>query len=134
MHRLEFRVPRFSLQLREVKPMPTDPLPVVARFNEACQRHDAAAGLALLAADVVFEATEPAPDGTRFSGREAITDVLGSLIGDPSISFDIEETLVAGDRVIQRTVYRWNSGHVRGVDLYRVRDGQITELLSYVKG
>ena len=114
--------------------MPEGPLPVVTRFNEACQRHDATAALALFAEHVVFEATEPAPDGTRFSGLATVSGILGPLVGDASMTFEIEETLVAGDRVIQRTVYRWNGGHVRGVDVYRVRGEQITELLSYVKG
>ena len=38
-----------------------------------------------------------------------------------------------------RWVYHWNNPdgreeHIRGVDLYTVRDGQIAEKLSYVKG
>jgi hypothetical protein len=36
-------------------------------------------------------------------------------------------------------VYRWTgaagvSGHIRGIDLYTVRDGLIAAKLSYVKG
>jgi hypothetical protein len=30
--------------------------------------------------------------------------------------------------------YDWGDGHVRGVDVIRVRDGQIAESLAYVKG
>ena len=30
--------------------------------------------------------------------------------------------------------YSWNGGHVRGLDLFRVRDGKVAEKLSYVKG
>jgi hypothetical protein len=38
-----------------------------------------------------------------------------------------------------RWKYTWGNGgagagHVRGVDLFRLRDGLITEKLSYVKG
>jgi len=40
----------------------------------------------------------------------------------------------AGDRVVQRWCYSWAGGHVRGVDLFRVGDGKVTEKLSYVKG
>jgi hypothetical protein len=30
--------------------------------------------------------------------------------------------------------YSWDGGHVRGVDMFRVRDGKVAEKLSYVKG
>jgi hypothetical protein len=36
--------------------------------------------------------------------------------------------------VVQRWRYSWDSGHVRGVDLFKVRGEQIAEKLSYVKG
>jgi ketosteroid isomerase-like protein len=47
--------------------------------------------------------------------------------------------IVTGDRAIVRWVHRWvredgRWGHVRGVDLFRVRDGRVAEKLSYVKG
>jgi hypothetical protein len=41
---------------------------------------------------------------------------------------------------VVRWRYRWapdapgQPGHVRGVDVYRVRDGKIAEELAYVKG
>jgi len=37
-----------------------------------------------------------------------------------------------------RWTYHWlkptGNGHVRGVDVFRVRDGKVSEKLSYVKG
>jgi hypothetical protein len=30
--------------------------------------------------------------------------------------------------------FDWGSGHVRGIDLFKVRDGKVAEKLSYVKG
>jgi hypothetical protein len=33
-----------------------------------------------------------------------------------------------------RWKYNWGSGHVRGVDVFKVRESLITEKLSYVKG
>jgi hypothetical protein len=36
--------------------------------------------------------------------------------------------------VIVRWRYRWDGGHVRGVDVFRVRDGRVAEKCSYVKG
>ena len=41
---------------------------------------------------------------------------------------------VAGDRVVQRWCYSWDGGHVRGIDLFTVAGGKVTEKLSYVKG
>jgi len=35
---------------------------------------------------------------------------------------------------VQRWRYDWDGGHVRGVDLFMVRDGRIAEKRSYVKG
>jgi hypothetical protein len=35
---------------------------------------------------------------------------------------------------VQRWRYTWEGGHVRGVDLFSVRDGRIAEKRSYVKG
>ena len=48
--------------------------------------------------------------------------------------FDIEEQFVAGDRCVVRWRYDWGTGHVRGVDVIRLRDGLIAETYSYVKG
>lgn len=109
---------------------------VVDRFNAACERRDVAEAFACLADGVAFESTEPAPDGRRFVGKEAVRAILEPIICDPAVTFEIEETVVAeaDGCVTQRTRYRWDGGHVRGIDLYRVADGQIVEILSYVKG
>jgi SnoaL-like domain len=56
------------------------------------------------------------------------------IVEDVNARFDVEETIEAGDRVVQLWRYTWNGGHVRGVDVFRVRDGLIAEKLSYVKG
>jgi hypothetical protein len=42
--------------------------------------------------------------------------------------------VVAGDRAAVRWRFDWGSGHVRGIDLLKVRDGKVAEKLSYVKG
>jgi hypothetical protein len=36
--------------------------------------------------------------------------------------------------VVARWRYEWGDGHVRGVDVFRVRDGLVAEKLAYVKG
>jgi hypothetical protein len=76
----------------------------------------------------------PTPDGERFEGKQAVRAAWEPVFGDPHSHFEIEEVVAADDRVVQRWRYSWGSGHVRGVDLLRFRDGKIAEKLSYVKG
>jgi ketosteroid isomerase-like protein len=111
-----------------------DPLDVVTRFGEAWAAHDLDAALGLITEDCVFDNTDPAPDGERFVGREAIRRAWAPIFEDPSTRFEPEETIAIGDRVVQRWRYTWADGHVRGIDLMRVRDGLVAEKLSYVKG
>lgn len=111
-----------------------DAMDVVAAFGEAWGNHDLDGALAFLGEDCVFDATGPAPDGTRCVGRDAIREAWAAIFADEASSFEPEETFGAGDRVVQRWRYGWEGGHVRGVDLFKVEDGRITEKLSYVKG
>jgi hypothetical protein len=36
--------------------------------------------------------------------------------------------------VVQCWRYDWDGGHVRGIDVFTVRDGLVAEKLAYVKG
>jgi hypothetical protein len=110
-----------------------DPLAVVTAFGAACNAHDLDAALALCADDVVFDGTTP-PDGLRVVGHTGLREVWRPIFGDPSTHVEVEDTIVAGDRVVQQCRYSWADGHVRAVDLYRVDAGKITEKFSYVKG
>ena len=96
--------------------------------------HDLDATLALVTDDCVFESTEPAPDGTRFEGRDAIRLAWQPIFDDVHAVFEAEETFAMADRVVQRWRYAWFDGHIRGVDVFRIRDGLVCEKLSYVKG
>lgn len=108
---------------------------VIERFNAAFNRHDVDAVMALMTEDCVFENTNPPPDGARLEGQTAVREVWGSFFCDsPQATFETEEIFVAGDRGVVRWRYSWGSGHVRGVDVFRVRDGKVAEKLSYVKG
>ena len=107
---------------------------VVNRFGSAWAEHDLNAAIALITNDCVFDNTNPAPDGTRFVGVQQIRAAWQPIFDDINSSFEAEETFEAGDRVIQLWRYSWNGGHVRGVDVFKVRDGKIAEKLSYVKG
>lgn len=107
----------------------------VDRFNDAFNRHDVDAVMALMTDDVVFENTYPPPDGERHQGQAAVRAFWESFFGStPSARFDAEEMFVAGDRAVVRWRFEWGDGHVRGVDVIRVRDGKVAEKLSYVKG
>lgn len=112
----------------------------VLEFNEAFNRHDVAAMMQLMSEDCVFENTYPPPDGSVFSGMQSVTQFWQDFFRDsPQAHIDIEEIFGLGERCVMRWRYSWVSqegeeGHIRGVDIYRVRRGAILEKLSYVKG
>jgi predicted SnoaL-like aldol condensation-catalyzing enzyme len=113
---------------------------LVMQFNEAFNRHDAAGMMALTSEDCVFEDSFPAPDGTLISGKEAVTRYWQNFFQEsPQAHIEIEEIFGFGFRCVMRWRYEWvdaggNKGHVRGADLFRLKDGLICEKLSYVKG
>lgn len=110
-----------------------EPMAAVSAFGAACNAHDLDAALDFCAPDILFEGTTP-PDGERVLGHAGLREVWTPIFEDPATHVEVEDTIVAGDRVVQRCLYAWGDGHVRAVDLYRVTDGKITEKLSYVKG
>lgn len=106
----------------------------VARFAEAFDRHDVDAVMAAMTEDCVFESTAP-PDGERYEGQDAVRAAWTAFFHDSADAvFEAEEQIVSGDRVTVLWSYTWDSGHVRGVDVFRVRSGLVAEKLSYVKG
>lgn len=113
---------------------------IVLEFNEAFNRHDVTAMMKLMSDDCVFENTAPAPDGTTFQGKEAVTHFWDEFFHQsPHARIEIEEIFSAGMRCVMRWVYHWadadgNCGHVRGVDIFKLKEGTICEKLSYVKG
>jgi ketosteroid isomerase-like protein len=108
---------------------------IIDAFNVAFNAHDVDAVMALMTEDVVFESTLPAPDGQRYEGQAAVRAYWDEFFASsPPDSFASEETIVAGDRAVIRWTFDWATGHVRGVDVMRVRDGKVSEKLSYVKG
>lgn len=114
-------------------------LAVIDLFNRAWNDRDIDGLMDLLTDDCVFENTSPGPDGERFVGKTAIRGVWTAVLQTPGMRFDTEEMVVCGDRVTARWRYGWTNtdgtaGHVRGIDLFTVRDGKVAEKLSYVKG
>ena len=110
------------------------PVEVVRAFGAAWADHDLEGALAFLTEDALFDATGPAPDGTQCVGVEAIAEAWRPIFEDRAAHFEEEETFASADRVVQRWRYAWEGGHVRGVDVFLVRDGKVAEKRSYVKG
>ena len=113
---------------------------IVLDFNEAFNRHDVSGMMRRMSDDCVFENTAPAPDGTRFAGKEAVTHFWQEFFREsPQAYIDIEDIFGMGNHCIMRWKYNWvdgqgKQGHVRGVDIFQVREGLIIEKFSYVKG
>jgi ketosteroid isomerase-like protein len=112
---------------------------VIDRFNRAFNSHDANALAAWLTDDTVFEDTSPAPDGRRIEGKAAVVAFWREWFArNDGAVFDAEEVIVSGDRAVVRWVYRklrnGQPWHIRGVDVFAVRDGKVAAKLAYVKG
>lgn len=113
---------------------------LLSAFNDALNRRDLPAMLRLLTPDTVFENTYPPPDGERFSGLPAVAAYWEQFFRDSAASFiEIERLLTTPDFGVQQWTYRWtgldgSSGHIRGIDLFLLRDGLIAAKYSYVKG
>jgi uncharacterized protein (TIGR03086 family) len=110
---------------------------VITAFGAAFNSRDLDAIMAWTTPDCVFESTTP-PDGVRYEGRDAVREVWAALFAQSAdASFEEEARWVDGDRAVVQWRYDWGGehpGHVRGLDLLRVRGGLIAEKLSYVKG
>lgn len=113
---------------------------VVLAFNEAFNRHDVNGMMEYMSEDCLFENTHPAPDGTVYKGKQVVMHFWQEFFEQsPQAQIEIEEIFGLGERCVMRWKYSWvdaqgKKGHVRGVDVFRVRDGLICEKLSYVKG
>ena len=115
-------------------------LALVLRFNDALNARDVDTLMRLMTDDCLFENTFPAPDGARYSGQAAVRAFWEEFVrGSTEAKFEIEEIFGMDERVVMRWRYHWidlqgQAGHIRGVDVYTVKDGLIAEKLSYVKG
>jgi ketosteroid isomerase-like protein len=114
---------------------PDQTLMTIRSFDEAFNRHDVDAVIKLMTEDVVFENTS----GGHFEGHEVVRRVLTRAFELMSAGwFETEDMFATGDRGVVRWTYRFHKeeperGHIRGVDLFRVRNELVAEKLSYVK-
>ena len=124
----------------EADPITQSTLETVTRFNEAINTHDLDLTISLMTEDCVFENTYPPPDGERYEGRAAVGGFWMEFFeSSPQAHFEFEEVFASGERAFVRWLYRWQNadgsqGHIRGVDIFSVRDGKVAEKFSYVKG
>lgn len=114
-------------------------LDVIERFNDAFNRHDADALAGVMTDDTVFEDTSPAPDGRRIVGKTAVVEHWRAWFArNTEAVFEAEDVIVTGDRAVVRWIYRkprnGQPWHLRGVDVFTVRDGKVAAKLAYVKG
>ena len=108
-------------------------------FNAAFNRHDAAALAQLFTEDTVFEDTSPAPDGKRIEGKAAVVEFWrGWFARNPDARFEVEDVIVSRNRAVvlwdYQKIRNGQPWHLRGVDIFTVRDGKVAAKLAYVKG
>lgn len=114
-------------------------LAAVERFNSAFNRHDVNGVMNAMTEDCVFENTNPPPDGNRLEGATAVRAYWEKFFAaNPDAFFEAEEVFATGDRCVVRWIYRKTKDgkpwHLRGVDVFKIRDGKVSEKLAYVKG
>ena len=88
----------------------------------------------------VFENNSPAPNGKLYQRKEAIAQFLLKILKQWSdVMIKIEDILGFGLRCIMLWSCNWsddsgNKGRLRGVEICRLHDDTIPEVLSYFKG
>lgn len=113
---------------------------IVRQFNDALNNGDVDGMMRCMTEDCVFENTYPPPDGTRYEGQAAVRAFWEDFFrGSMRATIEIEDIFTTETRCVMLWTYRWTdaergSGHIRGVDVYRIENGLICEKLSYVKG
>lgn len=112
----------------------------ILAFHAAFNARDVDLIMGLMTEDCVFENTYPPPDGERLAGSTAVRAFWTAMFANAQHThFGVEEVFAAGERGVLRWRYEWiaqtgETGHIRGVDVFRVRQDRVAEKLSYVKG
>jgi hypothetical protein len=112
---------------------------VAIEFNNAFNQHDVPAMMQLLSDDCTVESFDPAPGGGRYTGKSEVAGYWNELFTKlPKAVADIEDVYGLGKRCIMRWKLSWesddeNEAHLRGVDIFRINEDLIVEILSYGK-
>jgi ketosteroid isomerase-like protein len=126
--------------MQQTDPTTAATIDVIQRYNEALNKGDVDEVMAAMTGDCVVETPMPPPDGTRLEGQEAVRALWQEFFqSTSSIEFDTEDMFAGGDRCLVQWLFTWVGqeglpGRVRGVDLFKVKDGKVAEKLVYVKG
>jgi ketosteroid isomerase-like protein len=113
---------------------------IVLDFYAAFNRHDVTGMMKLLSDDCVLETPDPVPDGEVYSGEDAIRGYWEEFFREsPHANMEIEETFGLGLRCIAHWKYEWTDAngvmnHIRGIQVFQVKDDLISRMSSYVKG
>ncbi len=113
---------------------------VVLAYQEAINRRDLRGLAACVAENCLLETAQPAPGGEALQGKAAILAYWQNLFeSTPPTRLQVEEIFNLGERCIMRwrltsQVGEQNPGELRGVSVFRVRDGLICEQFDYSKG
>lgn len=109
-------------------------------IERACGRGDAAAILANIADDCVFESPDPPPAGSVHRGEGEIGAYWREFFaGRPGIRLEIEDAAGQGMRCVIRWKREWKCPggealSARGIDSFLAKGGLVSEWYSYVKG
>jgi predicted SnoaL-like aldol condensation-catalyzing enzyme len=111
----------------------------VIAYTEAFNQHELSVMLSLLSRDCIYESPSPSPDGAVYRGKAALKEYWQSFfVSHPDAHLKIEEAIGYGLRCIALWRCDWTdvsgiSKYIRGVDLFRLENGLITEQISYTK-
>lgn len=108
---------------------------IAAGFVAAFNSHDVGRILALCGEGCVFEDYRMGVGGGRHSGAPEIGPLIESLFqGQAGLKMEAEELIGFGSRCCLRwKLTDGSGGMLHGVDVFTVRNGLITERLSYAK-
>ena len=113
---------------------------IALAYKDAFNQHDITGILALLSEDCTLESENPPPEGQICHGKAAIHDFFSEHFQRlPQAQIKIEEIFGFGDRCIMRWRCEWIDAtgtprHIRGADIFKVKDDLICEKFAYAKG
>jgi ketosteroid isomerase-like protein len=126
--------------MQQTDPTTIATIDIVQSYNEAFNKGDVDGVMAAMTGDCVVESPMLPPDVTRYEGQEAVRALWKEFFQSSSkIEFDTDDMFASGDQCLGQWLFTsvgqdGQPGRVRGVDLFKARDGKVAEKLVYVKG
>jgi len=116
--------------------IPSSTADVLQRFNQAFLDHEPAALAGLIAPDCVVERSQPTAEGTHIVGGPACLAAWQAIAANRDGRFELEEVTTMGELGLIFWTYFSGpnfSNASRGLNVMRVRSGQVVEGRGYVK-